>query len=114
VVLNLIVNAAHAIEAAKGGRDSGQLGRIVVKTRRLEQEVEVSVADDGAGIPLEIQNRIFEPFFTTKPVGKGSGQGLAIAHAVVVEKHKGRLEVESAPGQGTTFRIYLPLEQPAP
>ena len=114
VVLNLIVNAAHAIEEAKGGRGSGRMGRIVVKSRNLGGEVLISVADDGAGIPKEIQARIFEPYFTTKPVGKGSGQGLAIVHSVVVDKHRGRVEVDSAPGEGTVFRIFLPVEKPGP
>ena len=108
VILNLLVNAAHAIEAVKG-RDSGILGRITVKTRAKQDEVEVSVSDDGTGIPEAVQARMFEPFYTTKPVGKGSGQGLSIAHAVIVEKHQGRIEVQSKEGQGTTFILHLPL-----
>jgi signal transduction histidine kinase len=67
------------------------------------------VADDGTGIPAEIRDRIFDPFFTTKVVGKGSGQGLSIVHAVITEKHKGRIAVDSTPGQGTTFHIFLPM-----
>jgi signal transduction histidine kinase len=109
VLLNLIVNAAHAIESAKGGRDSGHLGTITVSTRASKNEVEVSITDDGTGIPKAIQPRIFEPFYTTKPFGKGSGQGLAIAHSVIVEKHQGRISVESEVGKGSTFRIFLPL-----
>ena len=109
VILNLVVNAAHAIEQAKGGQATGSLGRIRIGTRKLESEVEVTVSDNGTGIPEEVQARVFEPFFTTKPVGKGTGQGLAIVHAVVVEKHRGRIHLESKPGQGTTFRIFLPL-----
>jgi two-component system, NtrC family, sensor kinase len=108
-ILNLVVNAAHAVEDALGGRHTGRLGTIKVSTRRLGQEVRISVADNGRGIPDNIRERIFEPFFTTKPVGKGTGQGLAIVHAVVVEKHGGRVVVESAPGQGTTFHLFLPL-----
>ncbi len=113
VILNLIVNAAHAIEAAKERRPAGALGKILVRTVCHPGEVEVSVSDDGTGIPEEIQQRIFEPFFTTKPVGKGTGQGLAIAYKVIVDKHGGRLLVDSTPGQGTTFRLFLPLPQPA-
>ena len=109
VILNLIVNAAHAIEAAKGGRDSGNLGLITVSTRARKDEVEVSVSDDGTGIPEAIQARMFEPFYTTKSVGKGSGQGLSIAHAVIVEKHQGRIDVQSEVGRGTTFTLHLPL-----
>ncbi|HEX7554790.1 MAG TPA: ATP-binding protein, partial [Geothrix sp.] len=109
VILNLIVNAAHAIEAAREGREPNTLGQITVKTRAGVDEVEVSVADDGTGIPEAVQARMFEPFYTTKPVGKGSGQGLAIAHAVIVEKHQGRIEVQSEVGHGTTFILHLPL-----
>jgi two-component system, NtrC family, sensor kinase len=109
VILNLIVNAAHAIEAAHSGENPPVLGHITVKTRALEHEVEVSISDDGTGIAEEIQARMFEPFFTTKPVGKGSGQGLSIAHAVIVEKHQGRIEVRSKVGRGTTFILHLPL-----
>jgi two-component system, NtrC family, sensor kinase len=109
VVLNLIVNAAHAIEAAKGGRDSDLLGQITVKTRGFADAVEISVSDDGSGIPEAVQARMFEPFYTTKPIGKGSGQGLAIAHAVIVEKHQGRIEVQSKVGRGSTFVLRLPL-----
>jgi PAS domain S-box-containing protein len=108
-VLNLVVNAAHAIEEALGGRHTGRQGLIRVTTRRVGQEVRISVADDGAGIPQAIRERIFEPFFTTKPVGRGTGQGLAIVHSVVVEKHGGRIELESEPGRGTTFHLFLPL-----
>jgi len=109
VILNLIVNAAHAIESAKGGRDSGLLGQITVKTRTGKDDVEISVADDGTGIPEAVQARMFEPFYTTKAVGKGSGQGLSIAHAVIVEKHQGRIDVHSEVGRGTTFTLHLPL-----
>ena len=112
VILNLVVNAAHAIADRIERQGGANPGRIRVGTRRLAEEVEIWVADDGLGIPKEIQERIFEPFFTTKAVGKGSGQGLAIVHAVVTEKHKGRIVLESTPGEGTTFRIFLPLELP--
>ena len=113
VILNLIVNAAHAIEEARTRATNDQRGRICVRTRRVDGEAEISVSDDGAGIPEEIQSRVFEPFFTTKPVGKGTGQGLAIVHAVIVERHHGRITLESSPGHGTTFRLYLPLDPPA-
>jgi len=111
-ILNLVVNAAHAIEESRGGRTTGRLGRIRVETRQVGREVRISVSDDGMGIPPGIRDRIFAPFFTTKAVGKGTGQGLAIVHAVVVEKHGGRITVESEPGTGTTFNLFLPLEPP--
>lgn len=108
-ILNLVVNAAHAIEEALGGRHTGKLGVIKVATRQVGQEVRISVSDTGKGIPEAIRDRVFEPFFTTKPVGKGTGQGLAIVHAVVVEKHGGRVVLETEMGRGTTFHLFLPL-----
>ena len=107
VVLNLIVNAAHAIgDVVKGTPDKG---RIQVSTRLLGDQVEIAIADTGKGIPVEVRSRIFDPFFTTKEVGKGTGQGLAIARTVVVEKHKGTLHFETELGKGTTFFIRLPV-----
>jgi PAS domain S-box-containing protein len=108
-VLNLVVNAAHAVEETLGGRHTGKLGLIRISTRQVEQEVRISVSDNGPGIPEAIRDRIFEPFFTTKPVGRGTGQGLAIVHAVVVEKHGGRVTVDTETGRGTTFHLFLPL-----
>jgi PAS domain S-box-containing protein len=108
VLLNLVVNAAHAIEEALGGRNTGALGTIKVSTHQVGHEVRISISDTGKGIPENIRGRIFEPFFTTKPVGKGTGQGLAIAHAVL-EKHGGRITVESEVGRGTCFHLFLPL-----
>ena len=108
VMLNMIVNAADAIaEAAEGAAD--HQGRITITTAQAGGSVEITIADTGAGVPEEAQARIFEPFFTTKEVGKGTGQGLAIAHAVVVEKHGGTLTFESEEGAGTQFTIRLPL-----
>ena len=109
VFLNLIVNAAHAI-ADKYGAQPDVKGRIILRTRRDGDWVEVQIEDTGAGIPPEVQARIFEPFFTTKPVGKGTGQGLAIARSIIVEKHKGEITFRSAVGQGTTFYVRLPIE----
>jgi two-component system, NtrC family, sensor kinase len=108
VFLNLIVNAAHAIaEAAERGKP--EKGVITVRTRHAGDRAEISVSDTGTGIPEHLRNRIFEPFFTTKPVGRGTGQGLTIAYSVVVEKHFGTIDFESEVGQGTTFRVSLPL-----
>ncbi len=104
VVLNLIVNAAHAI--ADKGDDKGVI-RIV--TAREDDFAVISISDTGCGIPEKIRNRIFEPFFTTKEVGRGSGQGLALAHRVVVERHRGRIDVDSEVGVGTTFHLRIPL-----
>lgn len=111
-VLNLVVNAAHAIGDAVG--HSGRKGRITVRTRSEGGHVVIQVEDTGAGIPEAIRDRVFDPFFTTKGVGKGSGQGLAIAHSVVVDKHGGTIGFESEPGQGTLFTIQLPLQEALP
>jgi signal transduction histidine kinase len=84
-----------------------------VTTRRDADWVEVRVQDTGPGIPEHVRDRIFDPFFTTKPVGKGTGQGLAIARSVVVDKHGGTLHFETETGRGTTFVVRLPLN-PSP
>jgi two-component system, NtrC family, sensor kinase len=104
VVVNLVVNAAHAI-----GERGGGLGRIVCRTRVVEGSVEVSVTDNGAGIPDELKPRLFEQFFTTKAVGKGTGQGLSLVHRIVVGRHGGRVRFESTVGVGTTFFVTFPL-----
>jgi two-component system NtrC family sensor kinase len=109
VILNLVVNAAHAIGDAVAERP-GTKGRITLATRRVGTEVEISVQDTGLGIPERIRDRVFDPFFTTKPVGKGTGQGLAIVHSVVVDKHGGSIRFETEAGQGTTFYVRLPLQ----
>ncbi len=106
VFLNLIVNAAHAIgDAAHDGRR----GTIRVSTECALDHAIVTIADDGPGIPPEIGDRVFEPFFTTKEVGRGTGQGLAIARSIVVDKHHGALSLDSRPGEGATFTVKLPV-----
>jgi signal transduction histidine kinase len=105
VVLNLVTNAVQACDAAAGGR-------VTVRTRHIQDGVQIQVADDGSGIPPEIRGRIFDPFFTTKPQGEGTGLGLSISHGIVSD-HGGRLEVESEVGVGTTFTITLPLCPPS-
>ena len=98
VFMNLLVNAAHAIDAQ---------GLITVRTGADADSLWVEIADTGSGIAPENLTRIFEPFFTTKPVGKGTGLGLSLSYSIV-QKHGGRIEVDSARGRGTTFRITLP------
>ena len=110
VILNLIVNAAQAI-AEKIGVKSGQQGTITIRTRQNGDWAEIHVEDTGAGIPEEIRNRIFDPFFTTKEPGKGSGQGLSIAHNIITKKHGGTIQFQSQIGQGTTFIIRLPIQE---
>lgn len=108
VILNLVINAAHAIGEIVS-RDSGQKGRITIRTRFNEPWAEIRVEDTGCGIPAEIRDRIFDRFFTTKPAGRGTGQGLAIARSIVVDQHGGTIGVESEVGEGTAFIIRLPL-----
>jgi signal transduction histidine kinase len=116
VLLNLIVNAAHAIEAVVG--KSGEMGRIRIRTRLEGDEAVIEVSDTGCGIPDDIRGKVYDPFFTTKPVGKGTGQGLAIARSIIVDKHAGKLALTSKVAKsdsaehGTTFTIRLPLDTP--
>ena len=108
VLLNLVVNAAHAIADLPKNEEAG-LGTITISTRIDGDWVEISVADTGTGIPLDIRERVFDPFFTTKDVGRGTGQGLMLAHAVVVKKHGGKIWFDSEVGKGTTFFVRLPI-----
>lgn len=108
VFLNLIINAAHAIGDATDGGRRGK-GLITLSTRLQDQWVEIRIVDTGGGIPEKVQHRIFDPFFTTKKIGKGTGQGLAIARSAVVDKHQGTIHFETETGKGTAFVIRLPL-----
>jgi signal transduction histidine kinase len=110
--LNIIVNAAHAIADQVAGSD--RRGRISISTGLDGGEVVVRIADDGGGIPDDVRDRIFDPFFTTKEVGRGTGQGLAIARNIVVDKHKGSLAFETEAGRGTIFVIRVPVGEDAP
>lgn len=106
VLVNLIVNAAHAIEENRNNNDP--LGKIAIKSYYEDEQVVINVTDNGGGIPDGLKERIFDPFFTTKEVGKGSGQGLAISHKIIRDRHQGTLSFTSEPGEGTTFTISLP------
>ncbi|WP_367849248.1 ATP-binding protein [Rhodoferax sp. WC2427] len=105
VVMNLVVNAAHAMGEERG--------RITIRTGHQDQFVWIEVSDTGTGIPPDTLKHIFEPFFTTKPVGKGTGLGLSLSYGIV-QKHGGRIEVASTVGTGTTFRIVLPMQHVVP
>lgn len=107
VLLNIIVNAAHAITDALKQKKQSK-GKISISTRQKNGLVAIHISDSGTGIPKAIQHRIFDPFFTTKDVGMGTGQGLAIAHRVIIEKHGGLLRFETDQNTGTTFIIELP------
>lgn len=102
VFLNLLLNASQAIE---------QRGTIVLASGQEGDEVWISVTDTGCGIPPEAMPHLFDPFFTTKPIGRGTGLGLAISYSIIA-KHHGRIEVTSKVGQGSTFRVVLPIRQP--
>jgi two-component system, NtrC family, sensor kinase len=108
-VLNIVVNGAHAIADQVAGTQ--ERGTIAIRTRRDGDAVVISIRDTGGGISQAIRDRVFDPFFTTKAIGRGTGQGLGIARTAVVEKHGGELTFDSAPGQGTTFHIRLPIRQ---
>jgi signal transduction histidine kinase len=110
VILNLLINAAHAIAQALGD-GSQDKGKIVISTVRDRDAVEISVSDTGVGIPEAVRSRVFEPFFTTKPVGKGTGQGLALAHTAIVRRHGGKIWFDSELGKGTTFYIRIPFAE---
>jgi len=110
-ILNILINAADAITEVVGAT-SGRKGTITVRTRRVGDWAEIRISDTGTGIREDIRGKIFDPFFTTKPTGRGTGQGLAIVHSVVVEKHQGTIDFETQVGKGTTFIIRLPLYEP--
>jgi len=106
VFMNLIINAVQAIDESRG------MGTIALSTGHQDAWVWVEVKDSGQGMSEEVQKRIFEPFFTTKPVGKGTGLGMSVSYNIV-QKHHGRIDLDSLPGAGTRFRIWLPVSQRA-
>ncbi len=117
VFMNILVNAIDALEEANINRTSEEIqnlpSRILIRTSATDSHsVEITIADNGLGIPEAAQEKIFEPFFTTKPVGKGTGMGMSISHQIIVTKHSGQLICNSTPGQGTEFTIQLPIQQP--
>ena len=118
VFMNLIANSIDAVEE-RLKTDWDESPEVIIQTEikqlsdsdaQIKDYISIQIADNGLGIPVEIQNRIFESFFTTKPVGKGTGLGLAISHQIIVEKHGGQLILNSTPGVGTEFEILLPLK----
>jgi signal transduction histidine kinase len=111
VVLNMVVNASHAIQEKRTKNGNQEMGVITISTRLAGEEVELTFQDNGNGIAAPIIKKVFDPFFTTKEVGKGTGQGLAICHDVITKKHHGKLLVTSKEGTGTTFTIILPMTE---
>lgn len=113
VILNLIINACHAIDDQLKSTGASGKGRITLRTRHDDVSAWIEVSDTGAGIPPEFRDRIFELFFTTKRAGKGTGQGLALVRNIIVQHHAGSIDFTSEVGRGTTFRIQIPLVPPA-
>jgi signal transduction histidine kinase len=111
VILNLVVNACQAM--ADVVKVTGHPGKLTVSTRADGDFVEIAVTDTGSGIPVAAREKIFDPFFTTKEIGVGTGQGLAIAHNIIVAKHGGTIRFETECGKGTTFFVRLPVNPPA-
>ncbi|HPH21374.1 MAG TPA: ATP-binding protein, partial [Haliscomenobacter sp.] len=110
VLLNLINNAFYAVtEKAKQGIE-GYQPSVTINSRKLENAIEISVKDNGNGIPDAIHEKIFQPFFTTKPTGQGTGLGLSLAYDIVTKGHGGSLEMDSQPGKGSSFTMVLPIE----
>ncbi len=112
VFINLVANAIDALDERDAQRSPSDRFRnpsaLHIQTEMRSDRVRISIADNGTGIPVEVQQRLFDPFFTTKPVGKGTGLGLSISYKIVVEKHSGELRCISSPGQGTEFVIEIP------
>ena len=108
-LLNIIVNAAHAIASRNENGSRRNKGRIEITTQSSDDHVEILVADTGTGIAAEIADRVFDPFFTTKQVGKGTGQGLSVAYSIIVDAHRGQVDFDSVEGRGTVFRVRLPI-----
>ena len=105
IILNIIVNACHAVEDKK---EKSEKGKIKIETEELDENIVIIISDNGTGIPQNIESKIFDLFFTTKEVGKGSGQGLAIAYSLINEKLNGSIKVDSEEGKGTSIIITLP------
>ena len=118
VFMNILVNSIDAIEESNAERTYQNIkdhpNRITIRTSVVDAAwVQVAIADNGVGIPKEVQQRIFDPFFTTKPLGKGTGMGMSISYQIVTERHGGKLECFSTLGEGTEFIIWIPLQQQA-
>jgi len=108
VLLNLISNGFYAATKRKVEAGDGFEPTLTVTTKNLGDKVEIRIRDNGTGIPTEIKEKIFNPFFTTKPAGEGTGLGLSMSHDIIVKQHGGIIDVDTAPGAFTEFRIVLP------
>ena len=109
-MLNLFTNAFYAVRQRQLHSEPGYQPQVGVRTRVLDQQVQIQVNDNGTGMSTAVQAKIFQPFFTTKPTGEGTSLGLSLAHDIIAQGHGGTLSVESQEGKGTTFSVNLPLE----
>jgi signal transduction histidine kinase len=107
-LLNLISNGFYAATKRKADAGDGFEPTLTATTKNLGDKVEISIRDNGTGIPTEVKEKIFNPFFTTKPAGEGTGLGLSMSHDIIVKQHGGTIDVDTAPGAFTEFRIVLP------
>jgi signal transduction histidine kinase len=111
--MNLLANAIEALEEHWIAHPEFQPRITITTTIKEKDQVKVSIADNGTGIPESVQQRLFDPFFTTKPVGKGTGLGLSISYQIITQGHHGSIECFSVPHMGTEFVITLPVQLPA-
>jgi signal transduction histidine kinase len=111
VLLNLLTNAFHAVKERKGSEADGFQPTVWVKTKKIPDGVQISVHDNGGGIPEPLRDKIFQPFFTTKPTGEGTGLGLSMSYDIVTKGHGGKMEMQSEIGKGTEFTVNLPAEK---
>jgi len=116
VLMNIVVNAIDALEETKAHctyqEKKDHPDQITISTSVIDSQwVQIAIADNGVGIPQDVQQRIFNPFFTTKPIGKGTGMGMSISYQIITEKHGGKLECFSTPGEGSEFAIQIPIRQ---
>ncbi|NML66765.1 hypothetical protein HHL22_16275 [Hymenobacter sp. RP-2-7] len=108
VLLNLLTNAFYAVQQRQQAGEAGYQPTVSMSTRQVGGSVEIRVADNGTGMPAEVQAKIFQPFFTTKPTGEGTGLGLSLSYDIITKAHGGSLNVASQAGEGTTFTVRLP------
>jgi len=109
VILNLLTNAFYAVNEKKKSKIEGYEPRVTISTKKLDNKIEIQIADNGSGIPQKVLDKIFQPFFTTKPTGQGTGLGLSLSYDIITKAHEGELKVETNEGEGTTFLIYLKI-----
>jgi C4-dicarboxylate-specific signal transduction histidine kinase len=109
VLLNLITNAFHAVNEQKDKELEGYKPTVWIKTRKKPDRVEISVRDNGGGIPVNVRDKIFQPFFTTKPTGEGTGLGLSMSYDIITKGHGGELKVDNKEGEGAVFFVTLPV-----